>query len=251
MMTTTAVEAIPPIERAEVEELARTEYALVADQLRSLAPDDWSKQTDCPLWDVRAMSGHTTGMLATFTGYRTMMREMVASAKAAKASGEAMVDALTARQVAAHAGLSTSELIDKIDTIGPRAASWRATRPALFRRMPMKQEIAGEQETWRIGYLLDLILTRDPWMHRVDVARATGRDMVLTPEHDGRIVADVVAEWARRHGKPFTLTLTGPSGGTYVSGDGGEHVSVDAVEFCRTLAGRATGTGLLAHQVPF
>ena len=43
----------------------------VADQLRSLAPDDWSKPTDCPLWDVRAMAGHTTGMLATFTGYRT------------------------------------------------------------------------------------------------------------------------------------------------------------------------------------
>ncbi len=64
-----------------------------------------------------------------------------------------------------------------------------------------------------MGYLLDVILTRDPWMHRVDIARATGRDLVLTPEHDGRIVADVVAEWARRHGQPFTLTLTGPAGG--------------------------------------
>jgi hypothetical protein len=57
-----------------------------------------------------------------------------------------------------------------------------------------------------MGYLLDTILTRDPWMHRVDIARATGRDMVLTADHDGRIVADVVAEWARRHGQPFTLT---------------------------------------------
>lgn len=54
MMTATRVETIPPITRAEVEGLARTEYARVADQLRSLAPDDWSKPTDCPLWDVRA-----------------------------------------------------------------------------------------------------------------------------------------------------------------------------------------------------
>ena len=65
MMTTTRVETIPPITRAEVEGLARTEYARVADQLRSLAPEDWSEQTGCPLWDVRAMAGHTTGMLAT------------------------------------------------------------------------------------------------------------------------------------------------------------------------------------------
>ena len=88
-------------------------------------------------------------------------------------------------------------------------------------------------------------------MHRVDVARATGREMELTAEHDGRIVADVVAEWARRHGMPFILTLTGPAGGTYVSGDNSEHITIDAIEFCRTLSGRATGAGLLTHVVPF
>jgi hypothetical protein len=117
--------------------------------------------------------------------------------------------------------------------------------------MPMKEEVGGKSETWRMGYLLDVILTRDPWMHRVDIARATGRDLVLTPEHDGRIVADVVAEWARRHGRPFTLTLTGPAGGTFVAGNGGESITVDAVEFCRTLAGRADGSGLLTQEVPF
>lgn len=161
-----------------------------------------------------------------------------------------MVDALTAKQVADHADLSPPELIARIDDVGPKAARWRATRPALFRRMAIKEDVGGEEETWRMGYLLDVILTRDPWMHRVDTARATGREMELTPEHDGRIVADVVAEWARRHGAPFTLTLTGPAGGSYVSGDG-EHITIDAVEFCRTLAGRAPGGGLLAQVVPF
>lgn len=251
MMTATPVETIPPITRGEVEELARTEYARVADQLRPLAADDWSKPTDCSLWDVRAMAGHSTGMLSTFTGYRTLIREMSAATKTAKRSGQPMIDALTAKQVADHADLSTSELITKIDMVGPRAARWRATRPALFRRMPMKEEVGGKQETWRMGYLLDLILTRDPWMHRVDIARATGRELELTREHDGRIVADVVAEWARRHGQAFVLTLTGPAGGTYVSGDNGEHITIDAIELCRTLSGRATGTGLLAQEVPF
>jgi hypothetical protein len=32
---------------------------------------------------------------------------------------------------------------------------------------------------------------------------------------------------------------------------GGEGVTCDAVEFCRILSGRATGTGLLAQPVPF
>ena len=251
MMTATPVETIPPIPPAEAEGLARTEYARVADQLRSLAADDWSRATDCPLWDVRAMAGHCTGMLAAFTGYRTLLREMSAATRAAKRSGEPMIDALTAKQVADHAGLSTSELIDKIDQVGPRAARWRASRPALFRRMPMKEEVGGEKETWRMGYLLDVILTRDPWMHRVDIARATGRELDLTSEHDGRIVADVVAEWARRHGMPFTLTLTGPAGGTYVSGGTGEHITMGAIEFCRTLSGRATANGLLTQEVPF
>jgi uncharacterized protein (TIGR03083 family) len=251
MMTVTRVEAIAPIGRTEVEGLAKTEYGRMADQLRSLAADDWSKPTDCPLWDVRAMAGHSTGMLATFTGYRTLMREMRTATKAAKRAGGPMIDALTAKQVADHAGLSTSELIDQIDRVGPRAARWRATRPELFRRMPLTEEVGGQKETWRMGYLLDVILTRDPWMHRIDVARATGRELELTSEHDGRIVADVVAELARRHGTPFTLTLTGPAGGTYTSGENGEHITIDAIEFCRALSGRATGTGLLSQQVPF
>jgi hypothetical protein len=48
------------------------------------------------------------------------------------------------------------------------------------------------------------------------------------------------------------LTLTGPAGGRYVAGGGsGEELVLDAVEFCRTLSGRASGTGLLAQPVPF
>jgi hypothetical protein len=87
-------------------------------------------------------------------------------------------------------------------------------------------------------------------MHRVDIARATGHEMELTAEHDGRLVADLVAEWAATHGEPFILELGGAAGGTFVSGTGGEHVCIDAVEFCRVLSGRAPGVGVLAHPLP-
>ena len=251
MMTATTTDGIPAITRHEMQGLATTEYARMAQQLRSLTTEDWSKPTDCPLWDVRAMAGHNLGMMKDFTSFRNLMRRMRAATKAAKESGGLFIDSMTSMQVADHADWSTAEVISKVDEIGPRAARWRMKAPALFRRMPMKEEVGGKEETWRMGYLLDVILTRDPWMHRVDIARATGREIVLTPEHDGRIIADVVAEWARRHGKSFTLTLTGPAGGVFVAGDGGDPITIDAIEFCRILAGRATGTGLLTQPVPF
>jgi hypothetical protein len=96
------------------------------------------------------------------------------------------------------------------------------------------------------------------WMHRIDACRATGAELALDDAHDGRIVADVVAEWARRHGRSFSLVLTGPAGGRFAfesssgsTSDATESVEMDAVEFCRILAGRAEGAGLLTTIVPF
>ena len=160
------------------------------------------------------------------------------------------IDGLTAEQVDRTAGLSTGELIDRLEAAGPVAARWRARR-RLMRHIPIKDEIDGEKETWQMAYLVDIILTRDTWMHRSDIAKATGQPMELTREHDGRIVADAAAEWARRHGQPCTLHLTGPAGGTFTQGEGGEEITIDAVDFCRILSGRGSGDGLLAQQVPF
>jgi uncharacterized protein (TIGR03083 family) len=277
-MTGVRIDEVPEVGRALARQLAATEYRRLAEQLRSLGADDWVQPTDCPAWDVRAMAGHCVGMLSDFTSFGAMVRRMRSATRLAKRDGVPTVDAMTALQVADHADLTTDELIVAIEEHGPTAARWRTGAPALLRAMPMKEVVGGRPETWRIGYLLDTILTRDPWMHRIDIARATGREPVHTPDHDGRIVADVVAEWARRHGQPFTLTLTGPAGGRFVgghppasrsrdaSGDSpgdasgdtpGEaleqrgELELDAIEFCRILSGRADGSGLLAWSVPF
>ena len=101
-----------------------------------------------------------------------------------------------------------------------------------------------------VGYLVDLVITRDVWMHRVDITRATGADLVLTPEHDGRLVADMVSDWASTHVDPFVLELTGPAGGTFVRGDVVVPTRIDAVEFLRVVPGRGTGEGLLTHPLP-
>src|SRR4029079_19508281 len=96
-----------------------------------------------------------------------------------------------------------------------------------------------------------VIYTRVAWMHRVDLARATEHQLELTSDHDGRLVADVVRDWADRHGRPFRLELEGPAGGNYERGVGGQEHSLDAIEFCRILSGRGTGPGLLGTRVLF
>jgi uncharacterized protein (TIGR03083 family) len=243
----------PRMDREVAMQLAATEYRRFLDLLRSLSPDDWSKATDCPQWDVRAMAGHTTGMALMATGLKETLRQSVVS----KRRGGVPLDALTALQVEEHADLTTSELVDRFAAIGPRAARGRQRTPALVRRMklPDPQDVAGRTERWTNGYLIDTILTRDPWMHRMDICRATGRAPVLTPDHDGLLVADVVEEWADRHDRPYQLHLTGAAGGTFSRGDSGPELTLDGVDFCRVLSGRTAHHpvthDLLDVAVPF
>jgi uncharacterized protein (TIGR03083 family) len=248
--TVTRVEDHRPIERPETVALARTETSRMVALLRDLRASDWALPTDCTAWDVRALAGHVLGMTETFTSLPLMARTMIGAGRAQEA-GTTFIDTMTARQVRANAALSTGELISRMGAAGPVQARWRGSR-RLLRAVPMPNELHdGTTETWRFAFLLDVILTRDTWMHRIDVATATGRPLELTADHDGRIVADVVAEWARRHARPFRLHLTGPAGGEFTHGDAGEELTLDAVEFCRTLAGRVPGDGLLAQEVPF
>ena len=142
-----------------------------------------------------------------------------------------------------------SQLMQDLVSAGQRGVTARRRLPAPLRalRLPFGPPLGVKS----LGYLMDRIYTRDAWLHRMDIARATSRPPVLTPEHDGRLVDDVVREWARTHGQPFDLTLTGSAGGHWSAGASGEQLTLDAVEFCRIVSGRAPGQGLLATPVNF
>jgi hypothetical protein len=88
-------------------------------------------------------------------------------------------------------------------------------------------------------------------MHRLDVASTTGRPFVMTSSHDGQLLSDAVRDWAARHGHPFRLRLTGPAGGAYRRGEGGEEFVLDALDFGRLLSGRGRADGLLATRIVF
>jgi uncharacterized protein (TIGR03083 family) len=241
----------PALHRDVAMRLAAEEYDAFVAQLRALSSDEWRLPTCCTGWDVHAMACHVVGM-AEFAASPV---EQARQGLQAKRRGGLFIDALTDVQMAKHRHRSPAEVVEAMAAAGPRAARGRRRTPAPLRRFPMRGQPVDETgtvtETWALGYLVDVILTRDTWMHRSDIAAATGRAMVLTPEHDGVLVADVVADWAGRHGQQCSLTLTGPAGGTWTWGTGGPSYELDAVEFCRILSGRGTGEGLLATRVPF
>ena len=257
-MTTTTIQGsrktpyVSALDRGVAMRLAAAEYDRVIATLEQLTPDQWNAATDCTGWDVRAIAGHVLGMTRMAASTRETIRQQVAATRRSKREGGLLIDALTALQVEEQESLSTEEVVERMRTYGPKAARGRARTPALIRgRNSGQQDVAGATEYWTFGYVVDTILTRDPFMHRVDIGRATGVQLPATSDHEGVIVDDVVREWAGRHRAAYTLALTGPAGGHWSHGDGGEQTTMDAFEFCRALSGRAEAPGLLRYQVPF
>lgn len=249
---------LPQLDRTLATQLAAAEYARVADLLDRLTPEQWAAPTDCPGWDVRGMAGHMLGMVQMVASVPEMIRQQATATLRARRRGGLQIDALTALQVEKNAELAAEEGAREYRRLSPQAVRNRRRAPRFLRNQTMEEETDGR---WSFGYLFDVILTRDPFMHRIDITRATGVPMVATADHEGAIVDDVVHEWAQRHGRPVVLELSGPAGGHWAFGHGGEavggdrgdgeHLSMDPFEFCRATSGRAPAAGLLTTQVPF
>ena len=136
-----------------------------------------------------------------------------------KQRGGLFIDALTGLQVEKSAA-GPAEIVARDRNVGAEGGE----RPAADARARPRPRDAGRADggttpsvravdVWAIS--TDVILTRDPWMHRSDIAAATGRPMTLTQDHDGLLVADVVES-----GPPATVSPAGdadrPGGREYV-----------------------------------
>jgi uncharacterized protein (TIGR03083 family) len=253
MTTTIRYPLKPTLDRDVALRLAATEYARCLDLLRSLRSEDWTKPTCCGSWDVRAVAAHMLGMVELAASMREQGRQTKTAKAIHEQRGGLFIDALTGLQVDERADWTPQQIIDRFAARAPKAVKGRRRAPGFIRRrtVPMEQDVDGHKESWTIGFMLDVILTRDPWMHRIDITDATGADLVHTADHDGVLVADVVDEWADRHGQPFVLRLAGPAGGSWSRGTSGPTLELDAVEFCRAVSGRTDHDGLLSTQVPF
>jgi uncharacterized protein (TIGR03083 family) len=237
------------ISRPEAKVLAETEFRRFADVASLLTDEEWTQPTDCPAWDVRKMALHVLGSAeaqASFPQFVHQLRRGVPLNK--QIDSHHWVDGMNELQIRERSHLSNGELVEQLAVVGPKAVKGRWSTPLPMRYLPIP---FGPPVGWApLKYLLDVGFTRDVWAHRIDICVATDRQMGLTAEHDGRLVTDILAEWAALHGEHFELALEGPAGGKYSQGVGGKRVDIDAIDFIRTLSGRLPGTGVLSHPLP-
>jgi uncharacterized protein (TIGR03083 family) len=248
-MTAQRVADVARIERAEARVIAEEEFRRYASYCASFTADEWAMPTDCTGWTVRDMSLHVLGSADAQASVKEFLHQFARGIPVNREiESHHWVDGINELQIRERRNLSNAELVVQLGAIGPRAVAGRWGTPAPMRHLPMP---FGPPVGWvGLWYLLDVGFTRDVWAHRIDISVAIDRPMDATPEHDGRLVADIVAEWAGIHGAPFELVLEGPAGGKFSQGVGGERVEIDAFEFIRVLSGRRPGHGVLSHPLP-
>jgi uncharacterized protein (TIGR03083 family) len=240
---------VPRVQRDEARVLAEAEFARFAALCGELDDEEWTHPTDCTGWTVRDVALHVLGSADAQASIKEFGHQLVRGLPLNRQiESHHWVDGINELQIRERRALTNAQLVAQLAAVGPKAVAGRWGTPAPMRHLPLP---VGAPVGWKpLRYLLDVGFTRDVWAHRIDLCVATGRPMELTPDHDGRLVADLVAEWAAIHGAAFELDLDGPAGGSFVQGEAGEHVELDAVEFVRTLAGRRPGAGVLSHPLP-
>ena len=116
-----------------------------------------------------------------------------------------------------------------------------------MRHIPMKDEIDGEKETLADG----LPRRHHPHPRHLDAPgrhRQGHRHSRWSSPASTTVASSPTRppSGAAATASPARSTSPARSGGTFAQGDGGEEITIDAVDFCRILSGRGTGEGLLA-----
>ncbi|GCE30985.1 hypothetical protein KDA_64690 [Dictyobacter alpinus] len=187
---------ILPLSHREAKAMATLELERFLALVTSLSEDAWEKPTACSRWNVRQMLAHVTGAAAAYASFTEFRRQYSFKVhRPYRMSGLSYLDSLNQIQVDDRATATPAALIEELRTVGPRALATRARLPWLLRALPVPLPALGIVP---VGYLTDLIYTRDMWMHRLDLCQATGCEMVMTPEHDGRVVSLIMRDVTKK-----------------------------------------------------
>jgi uncharacterized protein (TIGR03083 family) len=248
----------PITRRTDAREVALAAYQQLFDLLEDLPSSEWTAPTECEGWTVRDMTGHLLGAARANASMRENLRQQLWGVRHRRRYGGNPLDAVNALQIADHASLDPKRLLAALRDASSKAVMGRMRTPLPLRAITVPLATGGSSASGmprgvNVGHLVDIVYTRDVWMHTIDIARAVERPLDVAGPLNRRIVADVVAEWRRRHGRPFDVVLVGPAGGHYRSAGfpGDASVEYEAIEFCRVLSGRSAGEGLMATRVLF
>ena len=222
----------------EAHQLMQVAFDRLMALLEQLNEDEWHLPTACTAWDVRQMVAHQAGGYASGTGYGEMIRQYTAIPR----KGELIEDVINRRQVGERARRTPAELIAELRQVGPVAIEKWAYQFRLLKPVAVPHPVGG----WlSVRHLMWVIHSRDTWMHRLDICRATGRPFEQTAEHDGRIVALVMRDVAvqlgsKLGGRGLRFDLSGVAGGRFRVGEGevSATLQMDALDFNIWASGR-------------
>lgn len=238
---------IPKLTHAEAGPLSQTAYERLLPVLESLSGDDWEQPTYCTAWTVRQMVAHLAGGVAGSSSLREFMRQNVTNPYVRQF--DEPVDGANKLQVEERAHKTTAELVAEFRRLGQIAVRNRQKLPWLVRKIHLPMGSLGVRS---IEYLMDTIYPRDEWMHRYDICAATGKEMVVTPQHDGRIVALVLKDIHRKlrrqlDERTIVLRLTGALSGEYQFGRGAPdcELEIDLFDFNLRASGRISAAEAL------
>jgi uncharacterized protein (TIGR03083 family) len=234
MATALAVKDVPKVPHAEAIALGASQNEAMLAELRALEPADWETVTDCTPWTVRDVAAHLSAWAEAILSPSEFLRQRTAAMKVRKDCDNS-VDAQNAVQVETRKDVPPEELIRRLEDLFPRFLKLRDRLGVVLRPVPAWNGLLG---FYSLGYLTETIFTRDVFMHRADISKATGKEMSLGV-NERRIVMDCVREWERASKADATLHLSGGAGGDLIVGSGGRvTISGDAIDFTRVLAGR-------------
>ena len=232
--TTTHVSAMPGLRGAEARHIARYELDRILTLFRDLNDGEWEGQTDCEGWTAHDVGAHLLGWAEALLSPPTFVRQLVAAQRLRKDKGN-FTDASNHIQVVERRSMPHSELLARMETVLPKVLKLRGNLARFAGYVPYYDGFLG---LTNVRFIMNAIFSRDTFMHRADISRPLGRELLLGPE-DRRLVEDVVRDWAKRSGARMALELTGGAGGSYLtSADPVADVTVDAVDFGRILTGR-------------
>jgi hypothetical protein len=112
----------------EAMHLASVEYGRFLALLRSLSPEDWGRDIDCTLWNVKAVVAHNVGNMEANASLLELVRQLRMAGKRARVSGRLKIDEMTGLQVGERATLSSDELVSRVATLVPKALRGRRRR---------------------------------------------------------------------------------------------------------------------------
>jgi uncharacterized protein (TIGR03083 family) len=230
--------SIPYVTAGEAFMLLQTSFERFRQLLASLEPTDWNKPTACTAWNVHDMVAHQAGGYASGTSYREMFRQYSSIPK----PGQLPEDAVNNLQVSERREKSPAALITELEQVGPVAIQKWAYQFRFAKLITIPHPVPGSLS---LRHLMWVIHSRDTWMHRLDICRATGRKFEQTTEHDGRIAALVMLDVEKAlskklGGRALIFELSGVAGGAWKIGAGQPAVTVvmDALDFNIFVSGR-------------